>query len=657
MSDEQKYIEYIKRKQDIQNNKEEEPVYYRFIDKENRSAMDFTDASCGFRSFENIDGPKSSTPELSWDTYMCFRPGEATPRTHAEIMRKCKEIYEECILIKNIVDLMADFTCQGIRISHPQKSRHKFYQDWWKTIHGNTVVERICNYFYRYANEWIKRHQGRITIRRNGEEIHKIIPIKYTFINPALVKVDDPESDSITGDFKYYIEVKKEKLNEQVRKRLSEEIGLIQNEDKVYLTNSKIYKSIFYKKDDWDPFAKPLLYGLIKEVAMLNKLDLAERTALDTAIKHIRIITLGNLEHELVPTSAAFAKLDSLLQNNSGSGMTTLMWGPDIEIKETKTDLHQFLGYDKYIPTIEKIYQGVGIPSLSSGGETANNSFLSLNILMERMSHGRDIVNSFLIEELEHIREVLGDSVRAEIEYDIMNFTDQAAHRALLIQLADRNLISSELLQQYFNHNPNMEQKRIMSELKDADSNKKARRLGPYSEKDFEKSLLKLMISKDMIDPDSLSDNYPRFGDLKFQEIENTSEQPQKGRPLNSKDSQKRQRRSFKPIKAMKMHLWVEKIQEEITATLKPHILQVYKKQSIRELTAQEFKDYEDLKVGVLFNIEYGQEDIAQAIQTPIDYGLVESYKKIIQELSADMNRELTSNEKNTIQAILYYNL
>ena len=39
-----------------------------------------------------------------------------------------------------------------------------------------------------------------------------------------------------------------------------------------------------------------------------------------------------------------------------------LVWGPDIELLESKTNVHQFLGEAKYTPHLNSVYAGLGIP-------------------------------------------------------------------------------------------------------------------------------------------------------------------------------------------------------------------------------------------------------------------------------------------------------
>ena len=182
------------------------PMYQRLEDSYENLA-----AASPHTSFRNIDGDNvSAYPELDWGTYTCFRPSEKISRKHRDVMKKCGAIYEECGIVKNIVDLMSDFTCRGLTITHPQASRAKIYQKWADSVDLLQVVERFCNYCYSRGNIAVQRHYGTLTYTRNGKKIRTKGPVKYNFINPAIITVDDKGLGSFTGEFKYQIKLKQQ---------------------------------------------------------------------------------------------------------------------------------------------------------------------------------------------------------------------------------------------------------------------------------------------------------------------------------------------------------------------------------------------------------------------------------------------------------------
>lgn len=181
-----------------------------------------------------------------------------------------------------------------------------------------------------------------------------------------------------------------------------------------------------------------MLYCVLDDIALLRKLKLADISALDGAITNISLFRLGSLEHKIAQSAAAAAKLAEILSSHTGAGTMDLIWGADIDMIESKTQVHNFLGKTKYEPTIEAINGGLGIPQTLSGAAGSNggttNNFLSLKTLTERLQYGRDRLVEFWEKELIKLQRGLGLKTPPKLEFDLMTLADEAAMKALFIQ-------------------------------------------------------------------------------------------------------------------------------------------------------------------------------------------------------------------------------
>jgi len=176
----------------------------------------------------------------------------------------------------------------------------------------------------------------------------------------------------------------------------------------------------YYKKDDWQTWADPITLSAFEPLNLYQRLQLADKAALDGAISKIRVWKLGSLEHKLAPTEVASSALADMLGANVGGGTIDIIWGPDIELIETKTDVQAFLGEEKYKPTLMAIYATLGIPPTLTGtvGATGTtNNFISLKTLTERLSYVRNILEDFWNEQLEIVQKAMGFRVAAQLEY------------------------------------------------------------------------------------------------------------------------------------------------------------------------------------------------------------------------------------------------
>jgi len=113
--------------------------------------------------FSNVLPNISSRPGLSRSDYDYFRPQESVPDHHKAILRRADDIYQRVGLVKNVIDLMGDFSSQGITISHPNRRIERFYRNWFKKVGGKDRSERFLNNLYRSGNIVITRQTAKLS--------------------------------------------------------------------------------------------------------------------------------------------------------------------------------------------------------------------------------------------------------------------------------------------------------------------------------------------------------------------------------------------------------------------------------------------------------------------------------------------------------------
>lgn len=657
-------------------------------------------------SLQNLGGGGiSGRHGLTHDDYERFRPDEASrPKSPKAKMLMADRCYKDHGMIRNIIDLMGDFACQGIRISHPNKRIEKFYQHWFAKVRGKERSERFLNYFFRLGNVVIrvqtaslnKRSKDRLyktmasiekakatpdidmkDLRRkiNGTEI----PIKYTFLHPATVDVVGGSLSSFVGDPQYALKIPaslRKKINspsndverQMIAKLPKEVLAAAQTQKHVLLPRNKT-RVFHYRKDDWHDWADPMIGGILLDISLYEKLKLADRAALDGAISNIRIFKLGSLDHKIMPTKKATSKLASILESNTNVGTLDLIWGPDIELVESKTNVHQFLGMTKYEPTLLAIYAGVGIPPTltgSTGSSGTTNNFISLKTFIKRLEYGREAIVEFWNEQIAIVQEKMGFRFPAKVEFDFDDLGDEASEKALLIQLADRDLISSDLLHRRFKFDPEMEAVRIRREAREREKDNVPNKAGPFHDPQLEDALKKVALQTGVVTPSQvgleLEENKdgetpaldrkvkPSGGDESKKGI------PQQGRPRNSKDSTKRKEKTFKPKVKAAFEFWASSAQESIDKIMNPFILEKYGKKNMRSMSSEEMDEVEILKFQILSNLEpftkVTAESVYNSIDSKINHDVVRAYASIKAEVSAEIQRPLSINEKKRVQTI-----
>ena len=521
------------------------------------------------------------------------------------------QAYDKVGIVRNVIDLMGDFSSQGLTLVHPNKTIEKFFRKWFKEIGGLERSERFLNYLYRCGNVIVKRRTAKISKKKEAElrrstaadiviEPDKIkkreIPWAYDFLNPLAVEVKDPQVSSFTGDLEYVLKISKFTLNSFMGSKTQAPPKLLPNnvrkafeqgEREILLDKEKI-EVFHYKKDDWHLWSNPMIYAILDDIIMLEKMKLADIAALDGAISNIRLWTLGDLDHKIIPTKAAINKLRDILASNVGGGTMDLVWGPEIDFKESSTQVFRFLGSEKYQPVLTSIYAGLGIPPTLTGaisGGGYSNNYVSLKTLIERLEYGREILTGFWEKEIALVQKAMGFRLPAQIHFDSIILSDEAAEKQLLVQLADRDIISHETLLERFREIPSIEKIRVRREertrVNDALSPKKA---GPYHNPQHKEDVAKIALTKDVLDTDIyLNDLGLPPSEVQqineVQEVENPPEitqdkqpdnpdNPDGGRPKNSRDTQKRKQKRVLPKSSDKVStactLWAYEAQKTI---------------------------------------------------------------------------------------------
>lgn len=656
--------------------------------------------------FSNLDGPTSGRPGLTRADYDYFRPEESVPKQVKLIFKQSDMIYNRVGLVKNVIDLMGDFASQGIRLVHPNKKIEKFYRNWFKKIKGEERSERFLNNLYRIGNVVINRQTAKISLKVadsmykanaspdlivNYEDIpveKREIPWKYTFIDPSCVDVVGGSLASFAGNKIYSINLPahlrktinspKSDAERAIIEQLPEAIIEAAKTKKSYVLDPNKTLVFHYKKDDWKAWAYPIIYSIMDDINVIEKLKLADLAALDGAISNIRIFKLGSLDHKIAPTAAAASRLSSILQNNVGGGTMDLVWGPDIELIESKTNVHQFLGEAKYAPHLNSIYAGLGIPPTLTGTFGAagtTNNFISLKTLTQRLQYGRRVLMSFWQQEIETVQKAMGFKVPAKIEFDRMDLSNEEAEKALLVQLADRNIISDELLQRVFGFDPETEKNRLNRENKDRNSDRMIQKAGPWHDPQFDNSLRKIALQIGLATPSQVGlDLGPKkSGEKTTLEMKTVSPAPLgngknkpsgesgEGRPKNSNDTSPRKQREFKPQTGASLQLWAVEAQEKISELMNPHLLEFFGKKNMRSLSSSEYAESENTKSKLFFSLEpfatINEELVFSKLNTIDSIDNASKYNKymaFIKNMNNEMNRQLTTDEVKFTKAYFY---
>lgn len=628
-------------------------------------------ASTAYRNFIDIEPNKSVRPGYNQLDYYAFRPNEQVPSLQRRIIKMCMDAYDKVGIVRNVIDLMGDFGCQGINIVHQNKSVEKFYQQWFKSINGKERSERFLNNLYKAGNVIVYRSYAKVTpeltkyMKSLAQDIkveipnmrENVIPWRYNFFNPLTVEMKDGNLSLFLGQYNYSLSAGSffdrfadGDIPSDVLNTLPPNVkqALINKEKHIPLDTNRLIIA-HYKKDDWLQWANPMLHAILDDLIMLEKMRLADLSALDGAISNIRLWTLGSLDHKILPNKAAINKLRDILASNVGGGTMELVWGPELSFKESSSEVYKFLGSEKYTAVLNSIYAGLGVPptltGMATNGGGFTNNFISLKTLVERLQYGRDLLTKFWEKEIELVRQAMGFRYKAFIQYDNMSLSDDATEKNLLIQLADRDIISQETLLERFSEIPQIEKIRLQREVSARQDDANPKKAGPYHSPQQKEALEKIGLQTGKLLPKDvgLKSSVPTdillqpkggnpFGGGGVGDPAKTPTAPNpNGRPPFKQDDGPRKKRTDNPKSkpgVAELLVWTESTWDNITNILNDAFLSSNNKKNLRQLTKAEANDLEQLKVDVLTNIPILTNATAQVIHdiliskktTPIEF-------------------------------------
>lgn len=631
--------------------------------------------------------------------YRSYRDHEALPNSDREMMQYGDDAYYKVGIVRNIVDLMSDFVVKGVKWEHSNKNVESFYNSWFRDTSGLEVSERFCSYLLRMGNVVIHPIEAKIQEnvakewkKTRGEEFGNInykaskIPSHYTFINPLTMTHVSKDLGNFIGKRIYQIQISSTIVNicnqfslgrninsnygryvssipKDMMKRIVENKGtIVFDEDEILVEH--------YRKDDWCDWARPMISCIFPQLVMLEKMHLADMSALDGAISNIRLWRLGfldptNINNSYIPSPEALGKVRDLIHNNVSGGVLDLIWGPELDFKESNTQVHNFLGPEKYTQVMNEIYDGLGVPPSLSGGSGGGstgggftNNFISMKVLVDRLDYLRSKLKKFWTKEAKKIQKAMGFSSPAKISFDDAVVSDEGQHKKLLLDMWDRDLIDSETVLSHFNMYPKVVQSRIAKEMRKREKFKAPQKAGPYHNPMWLTQLHTDLIKMDKVDDEGLPFD---IEDIELEDDSNENNTNPNGRPFGQKDQNKRKDKIVRPRTAafVKIQNWARDAYDEIAEIVTPNFVAIKNKSNARQLTNEEQNELEDFKLSILNSMQpfsdIDKTSIANVLSSISDSKFCISMRnELLKQMSKTYKRKINIEDKRVAACASY---
>ena len=228
----------------------------------------------------------------------------------------------------------------------------------------------------------------------------------------------------------------------------------------------------------------------------------------------------------------------------------------------------------------------------------------------------------------------------------------------LLIQLADRDLISQETLLERFKEIPQIEKIRIQREVAERNDGATPKKAGPYHDPQQKEALEKIGFQSGKLLPKDVGLKSSIPSDLLLQPLQpkippaggptNKVAPPNpNGRPPLTPDSQPRKQRVANPKSkpgVAELLVWAEASWDNISGVINNAFLNCHNKKNLRQLTKLEASSLEQLKVDVLTNLPLMQPATTESI-----HAILSTKKTTPKEFMALLDSQNVNTDHMTI--------
>jgi hypothetical protein len=203
-------------------------------------------------------------------------------------------------------------------------------------------------------------------------------------------------------------------------------------------------------KFDWFDWAIPFVFPVLAPLGFKGCLRKMEIRACESVINSIFLFKLGDLKNGMPAEEEHFERLADMLQ--MPGQVQNIIWNEAISAEVIQPDVTKIFDSKKYESADKDIMMALGIPESMLGGKSSSfqHSFITLVTVMERLESTRNLLESWLMGELEAIAKVMGFRRLPTIKWARSALKDEAAVRTLFTNLYDRGILSRDTLLREF---------------------------------------------------------------------------------------------------------------------------------------------------------------------------------------------------------------
>lgn len=393
----------------------------------------------------------------------------------------CQKAYYNFSVFRNTIDLMTEFSSSEIFFEGGSKKSRNFFESLLSKINIWDLQDRFFREYYRSGNVFLYRFDAKlkpadvkkITQTFGGKTSKVEIPYKYVILNPADISVAGSLNFNQTRKYhKVLTDYELEKIRNPKTQEDSEVYDALPAATKKAIKNSPLansvtieldgerFSAIFYKKQDYEPYAVPMGYPVLEDLNHKSELKRMDMAITRTVQQAILIVTMGTEPDKGGINQENLAKMQALFENQSVGRV--LIADYTTKAQFVIPQVSDILDSKKYEVVNADINAGLNnmLTGVGSSGEKFANQQGKVEVFIARLRQARKtFLNDFLLPEVKRVSKILGFKNYPVPKFEEILLRDNTQKYRVYTRMAELGLLTPEELFKALNTNrlPNEE--------------------------------------------------------------------------------------------------------------------------------------------------------------------------------------------------------
>jgi len=377
----------------------------------------------------------------------------------------CQKAYYNFSVFRNTIDLMTEFSISNLYYTGGSRKSREFFETLFRKINVDDLQSRFFREYYRSGNVFVYRFNAKMEkadafkinqtfgLSEANENIE--IPSKYIILNPSDIQLQGSIAFSSGVYYKVITDYELQILRHPQTEEQQEVFDSLPDETKKLIKDSKRtgaaavtiplntdrLVAVFYKKQDYEPFAVPMGYPVLEDINWKQEMKQMDMAVSRTTNQAILLITMGTKPEEGGVNQRNLMAMQKLFENESVGRVLISDYTTDA--KFVIPDIGNILDPKKYDVVNQDIQMGLNNILLSD--EKFANTSIKVQVFMERLKQGRRVfLENFLMPEIRRVSKEMGFKNYPDAHFEEVDLRDTSVYSRIYSRLIELGVLTAE---------------------------------------------------------------------------------------------------------------------------------------------------------------------------------------------------------------------